>query len=68
MILSAKRVSEKSESDFFIILIVSFGGFFENEDEDDDENDSVPVNFKTVSKTKPLPEDARTDNSADSTQ
>ena len=32
-----------------LILIVSFGGVFENEDEDDDENDSIPVNFQTGS-------------------
>jgi len=30
-----------------LILIVSFGGVFENED--DDENDSIPVNFQTGS-------------------
>jgi hypothetical protein len=35
-----------------LILIVSFGRFFEDEDEDDDEDDSIPVNFQTRSKKK----------------
>jgi len=30
-----------------LLLIVSFGRFFE--DEDDDEDDSIPVNFQTGS-------------------